>query len=252
MDVRWIKLDINVFDNRKIRQIEKMPEGDALIVIWMKLLILAGTVNDGGLVYFTRDIPYTDQLLANQFDRPLATVQLALNVFEQFGMIERTDDLIHVTNWERYQNIDGLEKIREQNRLAAQRYRDRKKLSSHDASHDDEMTVTSHHDTDKNRKEEDKNRSDNRKRFTPPTLEEVEAYCRERQNGINAQHFLDYYQARGWELKPGQKVKDWKACIRTWEQRSNKKTEQSANRSRVTQEDMDRLNRYLGRLRGDS
>lgn len=248
MDVRWIKLDINVFDNRKIRQIEKMPEGDALIVIWVKLLILAGTVNDGGLVYFTRDIPYTDQLLANQFDRPLATIQLALKVFEQFGMIERTDELIHVTNWERYQNIDGLEKIREQNRLAAQRYRERKKLSSHDASHDEEMTVTSHHETDKNR--EDKNRTDKSKRFTPPTLEEVDAYCRERQNGINAQHFLDYYQARGWELRPGQKVKDWKACIRTWEQRSNGKGNQ-VSRSPVTKEDIERMDRYLGRLRGE-
>ena len=59
------------------------------------------------------------------------------------------------------------------------------------------------------------------KRFTPPTLEDVKAYCIERNNGIDAQHFIDYYAARGWELKPGQKVKDWKACIRTWEQRDN-------------------------------
>ena len=60
-----------------------------------------------------------------------------------------------------------------------------------------------------------------RTRFSPPTLEEVKAYCSERNNGIDAQHFIDYYAARGWELKPGQKVKDWRACIRTWEQRDN-------------------------------
>jgi len=54
-------------------------------------------------------------------------------------------------------------------------------------------------------------------RFTPPTLEEVKAYCAERRNGINAEAFIDYYQARGWELKKGQKVKDWRACVRTWE-----------------------------------
>ena len=240
MEVRWIKLAIDIFDNRKIRQIEKMPDGDALLVIWLKMLVLAGTVNDGGLVYFTRDIPYTDQLLANQFDKPLATVQLALQTFEQFGMIERVDDLIHVSNWERYQNIDGLEKIREQNRLAAQRYRDRKKLASHDASHDDDVTVTQHHDTDKIR--EDKNRTE-KKRFTPPTLEEVSEYCSERKNGIDPQRFIDYYAARGWELKPGQKVKDWRACVRTWESR-NKQAE--PKRSAVTSDDRDRIKRFLG------
>ena len=55
-------------------------------------------------------------------------------------------------------------------------------------------------------------------RFKPPTIEEVSEYCQERGNGINASQFIDYYQARGWELKPGQKMKDWKAAIRTWEQ----------------------------------
>ena len=54
--------------------------------------------------------------------------------------------------------------------------------------------------------------------FAPPTLEEVTAYCSERNNNIDAQYFLDYYTARGWELTNGRKVKDWKACVRTWEQ----------------------------------
>lgn len=65
----------------------------------------------------------------------------------------------------------------------------------------------------------DKDSIDNpkRKRFTPPTVEEVRQYCEERKNGIDAERFIDYYTARGWELKQGQKIKDWKACIRTWE-----------------------------------
>lgn len=68
-----------------------------------------------------------------------------------------------------------------------------------------------------------------RKGFEPPTLEEVSSYCAERNNGINAQHFIDYYEARGWELKPGQKVKDWRACVRTWEGKDfNKKKSVSA------------------------
>ena len=230
-EVRWIKLAIDVFDNRKIRQIEKMPDGDALIIIWLKLLILAGTVNDGGMVYFTRDIPYTDQLLANQFDRPLSTVQLALKVFQQFGMIEVVDDLISVTNWQKYQNIDGLEKLRAGNRERQQRFRDRQKAEALPSRNViDNVSITLHNDTDKIREDKKEIRKEKTAtRFTPPTLEEVKAYCEERGNGIDPEHFLDYYSARGWELKPGQKVKDWKACVRTWERNgySKKKSYQA-------------------------
>ena len=47
------------------------------------------------------------------------------------------------------------------------------------------------------------------------------AYCKERGNTINPQYFIDYYSTRGWQLSKGQNVRDWKACIRTWEQRDN-------------------------------
>ena len=58
-----------------------------------------------------------------------------------------------------------------------------------------------------------------RKRFEKPTVEEVAEYCQERNNGIQAQHFIDFYESKGWKV--GQNpMKDWKACIRTWEQRS--------------------------------
>lgn len=57
-----------------------------------------------------------------------------------------------------------------------------------------------------------------RKRFIPPTVEEVAQYCKERANGIDAQKFVDYYTANGWvQGRQGKPVKDWKACVRTWE-----------------------------------
>lgn len=142
-DVKWIKISTGIFDNRKIRQIENMPDGDALVVIWLKLLILAGDVNDGGLVYFTKDIPFTDQLLATQFNRPLPTVQLALHTFQQFGMIDVIDDVIMVSNWEKYQSIEGMEKIKEQNRIRKRRQRERERLlitDSHVMSRDSHAT----------------------------------------------------------------------------------------------------------------
>ena len=126
-DVKWIKLAVDMFDNRKIRQIETLPDGDGIIVIWVKLLCLAGVTNDGGLVYFTRDIPYTEQMLANYFQRPIALVQLALRVFQQFGMIELIDDVIMVSGWEKYQSLDRLERIQAQNRERQRRFKEQKR-----------------------------------------------------------------------------------------------------------------------------
>ena len=74
------------------------------------------------------------------------------------------------------------------------------------------------------RNKEVKNKDIGRKAhpFNAPTLEEVTAYCLERENGIDPQHFVDYYEARGWELTKGRKMKDWKATVRTWERNSKK------------------------------
>lgn len=145
-DVKWIKVSTDMFDgSRKIKQIEMMPEGDTILVIWLKLLLLAGNVNDGGAIYLTPEIPYTEEMLANELRRPLNTVRMALQIFEKFGMIEIVDDILHLSAWEKYQSVDKLAEIREQNRLRKQRQRESKKLLS-DMSRDSHGTksVTGH------------------------------------------------------------------------------------------------------------
>ena len=127
-EVKWIKLSTSIFDNRKIKQIECLPDGYAIIVVWLKLMCLAGTVNDSGLIYLTKEIPYTEQMLAQQFGMPLATVQLALGTFSQFGMIEVIDNVLHISNWEKYQSVDKLTEIREQTNKRVKNFRERKKL----------------------------------------------------------------------------------------------------------------------------
>ncbi len=152
--VKWIKIATQVFDNRKIRQIENMPEGDSIIVIWFKILCLAGNTNDGGLVYFTKDIPYTEQMLSSEFNRPLVTVQLALNTFKRFEMIDIIEDFIHVSSWEKYQNIEGLERIREQTRLRVAKHRGGKSIECNVTCN---ATVTHGNETDIDiEREEDK------------------------------------------------------------------------------------------------
>jgi len=127
--VKWIKLSTELFNNRKIKQIEELPNGDSILVVWVKLLILAADVNDNGFIYLTKDIPYTEQTLATEFKRPLTLIQSALNIFVQFGMIEVVNDIIMVSNWKHYQNEATLSEIREHERLRKQQQRERQKLS---------------------------------------------------------------------------------------------------------------------------
>ena len=127
-DVKWIKIAVDMFDNRKIKQIGSMPEGDSLLLMWVQLLCLAGNVNDGGFIYLTKEIPYTDEMLATQFNKPISTVRLALKTFKQFGMIEIINNMIFLSSWEKYQSIDRLTAIREKDRERKRRKREAEKL----------------------------------------------------------------------------------------------------------------------------
>lgn len=65
------------------------------------------------------------------------------------------------------------------------------------------------------------------KRFVPPTVEEIKAYCDERGSyWIDPEHFVDYYEARGWILSNGKKMVDWKATVRTWEKNEKERQKQ--------------------------
>ena len=115
-EIKWIKISCDLFNDEAIRLIEQMPDGDAIIVIWLKLLITAGKINDNGFLYFRKEIPYTDEMLSTVFNRPLNTIRLALSTFERFGMIQITTERgIYITNWEKYQNIEGMERAKESN-----------------------------------------------------------------------------------------------------------------------------------------
>ncbi|HDR8494212.1 TPA: phage replisome organizer N-terminal domain-containing protein [Bacillus cereus] len=145
-DVKWIKLSTSMFEDEKIRLIESLPDADTLLIIWIKLLSQAGRTNANGYIFLSENIPFTEEMLSTLFNRPIATVRLALQTFKQFGMIDITDDqYICISNWEKHQNVDGLEKIREQNRLRKQKQREKLKLET---SRDSHGTITQSHATD--------------------------------------------------------------------------------------------------------
>jgi len=230
-EVKWIKIVTDVFDDEKVILIESMPEADSIIVIWFKLLCLAGKQNRDGFLMLNDKLAYTEEMLATVFRRPLNTVRLALKTFQQFQMIEIIDGTICIANWEKHQNIDKLAELREYNRLAQQKSRAKRKLLSAGKSdvNDSQENVNDSQGTDieEEKEEEKEKKKENVKRFSPPTIEEVKAYCAERKNNVDAQRFVDYYTSNGW-LVGKNKMKDWRAAVRTWE-RNNSSSSKNSN-----------------------
>ena len=129
-EVKWIKLCTKMFDDEKIKIIESMPDKDTLLIIWIKLILQAGITNAGGYIYLTENIAFTDEMLAAIFNRPVNTIRLALDTFRKLEMIELDEKGIFIPSFERIQNKDGLEKIREQTRQRVQEHRKKKKQES--------------------------------------------------------------------------------------------------------------------------
>lgn len=120
-----------MFDDEKIKLIRKMPEGERIVVIWVQMLCLAGKTNDNGSIYMGQSIYYTDEMLATLCDQPLNVMRIALKTLEQFGMIEPHETgMIEIVNWDKHQNVDGMEKIRLQNRERKKRFDLKKKAES--------------------------------------------------------------------------------------------------------------------------
>ena len=152
-NIKWIKITTDIFDDEKIKLIDAMPDADAILVIWFKLLAQAGKSNEQGALLLNHKLAYTDEMLATIFNRKLSTIRLALEIFENLNMIER-GDYIQITNWEKHQNIEGMEKIRLQNAERQRRFRENQKKLSLELEQDN-VTVTLHNAIDID-KEEDK------------------------------------------------------------------------------------------------
>lgn len=158
-EVSWIKLKVGMFDDSKIKYIEALPERDTIITIWVKLLTLSGKYNEQGYIMLSENLPYNEEMLANEFNRPINSIRLAIQTFETLGMIEKVNGVIKVTNWEKHQSLDSKAKHKEKNKLRQQRYRERQKKLLEEKSN---VTVTSRNDTEEEREEEYKNKEEER------------------------------------------------------------------------------------------
>lgn len=222
-EVKWIKIVTDVFDDEKTLMIESLypSQADSILIIWFKLLCLAGKQNNSG-VFQMGKVPYTEEMFSAVFRRPVKTVKLALAVFEQFGMIEIVSETVTIPNWDKHQSLDTYEKRKERDRLyQAERRANQKKIAkkSVDASADESSDVGV---LDKKRLEEDKKRKEEREKesieadeTTAPSLEDIITYVSENNLNVNAQKFYEYYDKAGWQTTKGNTF-DWKAKIKEW------------------------------------
>lgn len=139
-DVKWIKMIVGMFDGMSFKKIKRAKIGgesfrDKLTAVWFELLDLAGRCNHNGALVETDGIPFTDLGdIAAQIDRDEDELKLCMTFYLKERMITIVADAYTITNWCVFQNVDGMEKIREQTRQRVAKCRERKRLTDGNAT----------------------------------------------------------------------------------------------------------------------
>ena len=256
-DVKWIKITTDVFDDEKILLIESLPEADSIIVIWFKLLCLAGKQNNSGVFLMGDKIAYTDKMLATIFRRKESTVQLALQTFEQFGMIELIDGVITIPNWGKHQNLDQLENKKQYMKNYMREYREKQRLiTSKDACKTNSKANVSQADKDIDKELDiDKKYSISASNEPEPPAPKVKKHKYGEYNNVLLTddeleklkaEYPDYLnrieRLSSYVASTGKKYKSHYATIRNW---ARKDAETRGSKPNVPQQDMNDLDEYF-------
>lgn len=211
----WLRLKRDFFKRHDIQIIENMPNGKDYVLFYLKLLV--ESVDHLGNLRFSDTIPYNENMLATITNTNIDIVRAAMKVFMELKMIEvLSDQTIYMNEIE---SLIGSESYwAEKKRL----YRDKQPQLGQCPQTVLEVSEASPTCPSKSKsKNQSKSNSNNKKssHFVPPSIDDVNAYCRERNNGIDPEQFIDFYASKGWKVG-SQSMKDWKAAVRTWEKRN--------------------------------
>lgn len=212
----WIKLKTDFFNQETIDFLMSQENGSDYVVLYQMLCLK--TANNGGEMS-TRIgemiVPYDVKKIVREAKYFCTdTVMVALELFKQIGLVYMEDNgVFRIAN---YGEMVGSETS------SAKRVREHRARKALQSNGEVTQEIELRDKSIEIEKDKDKEKEEKRKRFIPPTVEEVEAYCRERQNGINAQQFCDFYASKGWRVG-NQPMRDWKAAVRTWEQRNGRR-----------------------------
>ena len=152
-DVKWIKLKVGMFDGMSFKKIKRAKIGgesfrDKLTAVWFELMDFAGKCNHDGAFIDSREIPFKELSdIAMMIDRETEELELCMAYFINEGMISIEDDVYMLSAWSAYQNTEGLDKIREQNRIRQAKFKQKQKLLQ-ESNVTDNVTVTEGNATD--------------------------------------------------------------------------------------------------------
>lgn len=166
-DVKWIKLTTDMFDNRKIKHLRRLPDGNNIVLLWIMLLTMAGRCNAGGMIFLTENIPYTPKMLADELGFEENTVILGLQALEQLEMVVTNRGVFTIAGWEEYQNTDKLAEMQEKHRLRQAKYRQKQKALQGDVTVTSPVTLGDAIEIDKDIEREKELELDNNNNSTP-------------------------------------------------------------------------------------
>ena len=222
----WLKIESDFFDLKEVKKMRSIPGGDTYVCIYLEML-LRSLKNGGKLLWEGIDDDFPTEL-ALDLREPVEAVKGTCAILKRFGLLTQVSEQVFLM--EKTASMSGREtaaaermrRLREQKRnlITQESNNVTAELRSSYVDIDIDKEIDKDKEIERDKDIEDK--KPKRKRFVPPTLSEVSDYCRERQNSVDPERFIDYYESNGWRVGKNP-MKDWKAAVRTWEKSSYKK-----------------------------
>ena len=223
----WLKLHKDFFKRKEIKRLRKIAGGDTYTIIYLEML-LRSIIDDGKLFFDGLEDDFASEL-ALDLDEDEENVKITIQYLLKTGLLE-------IRSEEEYYLPDAKDSTGCETAVASRvrKHRERKKalqcntnvtqvkqLCNGEIEIEIEKEIAREKEIELDTKA---NKSPTKaKRFVKPTLSEIKQYCMERKNNVTAEQFYDYYESNGWKVGKNS-MKDWKACVRTWERSEYRKS----------------------------
>lgn len=222
----YLKLKEGFFDSDEMIVLESMPDGYLYSNILLKLYLRS--LKYHGRLMFNDRIPFNSTMLAQVTRHTVGTIEKAMKIFQELCLVDVLDNgAIYMTDIQNFigKSSSEADRVREY-RLQIESEKSNNKLLSNNVQQKlYKCTPEIEIEIENRDRERDRKNSAGAKRraphFSPPSLQEVQKYCKERGNNIDAESFIDFYESKGW-MVGSSKMKNWKAAVRTWENREKK------------------------------
>lgn len=203
----WLKLKENFFDEKQIKYLRTLPDGEKLVIVYLKMQLKS--LRTEGFIKYDKILPSSEEELAMILDEDINSVKFTIGALLKVNAIEKLDDgsfymlAMQDLIGKEGESAERVRKFREkQNKLMLQCNNVVTKCNTYiDINKDIELNI---------------NKEKNKKQFVPPTLDEIKKYVSDKELKVNAEQFYNYFTEGNWIDSKGNKVKSWKQKILTW------------------------------------